>query len=120
MTALQSLDLVFVVIGAAVALVLGAPSVGVVVGGAGWIVQRVVQVTDRRFTARLRDPSRQVGIHVTESFGRIWLLAGAIVVAAVVGGRKDGLAAAILIFATYSVAFAVRLINGQPPERDLH
>jgi hypothetical protein len=46
-------------------------------------------------------------------------LAGAIVLAAVVGGRKDGLAAAITVFATYSVAFGLRIINGPPSERDL-
>ncbi len=115
---LQFTDVLFVVIGGIIALVLGAPSLGVIVGGAGCILQRAVQKIDRRFTARLRDPNRQVGIHVSESFGRIWLLAAAIIVAGVAGGRKDGLAAAILIFAAYSVAFAVRIANGQPPERE--
>ena len=63
---------------------------------------------------------RRAGIRSAEAFGRIWLLAGAIIVAAVVGGRKDGLAAAILIFAAYSVAFGLRIINGPPaPEREL-
>ncbi len=118
MSTLQFTDVLFVVIGGIIALVLGAPSLGVIVGAAGWILQRVVQKIDRHFTARLRDPSRQVGIHVSESFGRIWLLAAAIIVAGVAGGRKDGLAAAILIFAAYSVAFAVRIANGQPPERE--
>jgi hypothetical protein len=116
--ALRYLDVLFVVIGAAVALVLGAPSVGVIVGAAGWILQRAIQLTDRRFTAKLRDPTKQVGIHVTESFGRIWLLAATIIVAGVAGSRKDGLAAAILIFAAYSVAFAIRLMSGPPPERE--
>jgi hypothetical protein len=116
--ALQYLDLYLVVLGGAVALVLGAPELGVSVGGAGWLLQRLVQVTDRRFTRRLRDPRTQVGIHVTEAFGRIWLLAGAIVVAGVAGHRQDGLAAAILIFAAYSVGFAVRIASGPPPERD--
>jgi hypothetical protein len=118
-SAFKYLDVCFVVIGAVIALVLGAPSVGVLVGGAGWIVQRVIQVTDRRFTRRLRDPRKQVGIHVSESFGRIWLLAGAIIVAGVAGGRKDGLTAAILIFAAYSVGFAIRIGSGPPPEREL-
>ncbi|HEX3805116.1 MAG TPA: hypothetical protein VHV75_19985 [Solirubrobacteraceae bacterium] len=118
MNALRYLDVLFVVIGSIAALVLGAPSVGVIVGAAGWILQRAIQVTDRRFTARVRDPGKQVGIHVTESFGRIWLLAAAIIVAGVAGSRKDGLAAAILIFAAYSVAFAIRLMSGAPPERE--
>jgi hypothetical protein len=117
-SAFQYLDVVIVVIGAIPALVLGAPAVGIVVGAAGWLLQRVVQIVDRRFTDRLRDPRRQVGIHVTEAFGRIWLLVGAIIVAYVAGGRKDGLAAALVIFAAYSVAFGLRIMNGPPPERE--
>src|ERR1700761_4765196 len=94
-TLAKYLDVTFVVIGAVIALVLGAPSLGVIVGGTGWLLQRALQIVDRRFTARVREPRKQVGIHVTESFGRIWLLAAAIIVAGVAGGRKDGLAAAI-------------------------
>jgi hypothetical protein len=115
--AFKFLDVPFVVIGAIVALLLGAPGLGVTVGAGGWILQRVVQVLDRRYTSKLRDPVKQVGANVTESFGRIWLLAGAIVVSGVAGGRRDGLAAAVLIFAAYSVAFAIRIASGPPPER---
>jgi hypothetical protein len=116
--ALKFLDVPVVVIGAIIALILGAPSLGVIAGAAGWILQRVIQVADRGYTRKLRDPVKQVGINVTESFGRIWLLAGAIIVAGVAGSRKDGLAAAVLVFAAYSVAFAIRIAGGPPPERD--
>jgi hypothetical protein len=116
--AVKFLDVPVVVIGAIIALILGAPSLGVIVGAAGWILQRAIQVMDRRYTRKLRDPVKQVGVNVTESFGRIWLLAGAIVVAGVAGARKDGLAAAVLIFAAYSVAFSIRIASG-PPEREL-
>jgi hypothetical protein len=117
--AFKFLDVPFVVIGAIIALVLGAPAVGVIVGAAGWLLQRSLQVVDRRMTSRIEDSLRRAGIRSAEAFGRIWLLAGAIIVAAVAGGRKDGLAAAILIFAAYSVAFGLRIINGPPSERDL-
>jgi hypothetical protein len=117
--AFKFLDVPFVVIGAIIALVLGAPALGVIVGAAGWILQRVIQITDRRLTARVEDSLRRAGIRSAEAFGRIWLLAGAIIVAAVAGGRRDGLAAAILIFAAYTVAFGQRIINGPPaPERE--
>ena len=117
--AFKFLDVPFVVLGAIIALVLGAPAVGVIVGAAGWLLQRSLQVVDRRMTSRIEDSLRRAGIRSAEAFGRIWLLAGAIIVAAVAGGRKDGLAAAILIFAAYSVAFGLRIINGPPSERDL-
>jgi hypothetical protein len=117
--ALQYFDVIFVVIGAIVALILGAPSLGVIIAALAWILQRVMQQVDRRLTARVDDSLRRAGVRTFEAFGRIWLLAGAIIVSAVVGNRKDGLAAAILIFAAYSVAFAMRVMSGPPPERNL-
>ncbi len=78
-----------------------------------------MQLIDRRLTARIEDSLRRAGVRSAEGFGRIWLLAGAIIVAAVAGGRKDGLAAAIIICAAYSVAFVIRLMSGPPPERNL-
>ncbi len=118
-TLAKYLDVVVVAVGSVIALVLGAPALGVILGAAGWIVQRAIQITDRRLTARLREPRRQVGFLVSESFGRIWLLAAAIIVAGVAGGRRDGLAAAILIFAAYSIGFGMRIASVPPPERDL-
>jgi hypothetical protein len=113
---LQYLDVAIVVIGAIIALVLGAPSLGIIIGAAGWLLQRSLQVIDRRVTARIEDSFRRAGIRSAEAFGRIWLLAGAIVVAAVAGGHKDGLAAAILVLVAYSIAFALRIVNGPPTE----
>jgi hypothetical protein len=118
-SAFKFLDVPFVVIGAIIALVLGAPALGVIVGAGGWLLQRSLQVIDRRVTSRVEDSLRRAGIRSAEAFGRIWLLAGAIIVADVAGGRKDGLAAAITVFAAYSVAFGLRIINGPPSERDL-
>jgi hypothetical protein len=117
---LQYLDVAFVVIGAIIALVLGAPALGVLIGAAGWLLQRSLQVVDRRATARIEDSLRRAGIRSAEAFGRIWLLAAAIIVSALAGGRKDGLAAAILIFAAYSVAFVIRMMSGPPPESELN
>jgi hypothetical protein len=119
MSALQYLDVIFVIVGAVIALIVGAPSLGVIVGALGWILQRAMQVVDTRLTARVDDSLRRAGVRTFEAFGRIWLLAGAIIVSAVVGDRKDGLAAAVVIFAAYSVAFVIRLMSGPPPERNL-
>ncbi|HLI60983.1 MAG TPA: hypothetical protein VKV21_15075 [Solirubrobacteraceae bacterium] len=117
MIVLRHLDVVLVVAGAAIAIALGAPALGCAVGAGGWIVQTVIAVLDTRWTRAAREPGRQVGRSFVDRFGRIWLLAGAIVVAAVVGGRTDGLAAALAIFFAYSVAFAITIASGPPPGR---
>ena len=113
---LRYLDVALVAIAVPVALVLGAPTLGCVIGGATWMAQRVLAQTDRRWIARAREPRTQLGLNLAEAFGRIWLLVGAIVIAGVAGGRADGLTAALVIFGAYSVAFAVRVLSG-PPNR---
>ncbi len=111
---MRSLDVVLVVIGTPVAIALGAPVVGCVIGAVAWLIQRVLAQLDRRWIRKSVEPRRQLGLNLFEAFGRIWLLAGAIVLAAVLGGRADGLAAAVLIFCAYSVAFAIRVLCGPP------
>jgi hypothetical protein len=112
MAILRYLDVVLVAVAAAPALALGAPVLGYALGAGTWVGQRVLAEADRRWLGKAAEP--HVGLNLFEAFGRIWLLAGAIVVAGVAGGRADGLAAALTIFVAYSVAFAVRLVEGRP------
>jgi hypothetical protein len=115
MLALRYLDVLFAVIAAVVAIALGAPALGCAVGAGGWVLQRLVQAVDRGWARRMREPRAALGISLFERFGRIWLLAGAIVVAALAGGRSDGLAAAIIIFCAYTIRFVIGLVSGPPP-----
>lgn len=112
-TVARYLDVVVVLMATPVALVLGAPALGVVIGAAAWIAQRVLAQLDRRWIDA-PGKRRPLGVGVVEAFGRIWLLAAAIVIAAVVGGRADGLAASVMIFVAYSVAFVLRVLDGRP------
>jgi hypothetical protein len=113
LAALRNLDLVLLPVGVALALVLGAPAFGVLLGAGGWLLQRAVALLDRRLIVKAAEPGSRLGLNFVDAFARIWLLAGAIVAAGVIGGRRDGLAAAVLIFASYSLAFAVRLARGR-------
>jgi hypothetical protein len=108
-----NLDLILLVPGVALALALGAPAFGVLVGAGAWLLQRVVAVADRRAIVRAAEPGSRLGLNFIDAFARIWLLAGGIIVAGTVGSRHDGLAAALVIFAGYSVAFAVRIARGR-------
>ncbi len=114
---LRNLDLVVLALAAAPALLLGAPALGFAVGAGGWVLQRIVQRADRGWIMRAREPRTLLGLNIAESFGRIWLLAGAIIIAAVAGGKHDGLAAAVTIFCAYSVAFVIRVLSGPPEGR---
>jgi hypothetical protein len=118
MTPVRYLDVVVVAVLAGPLIALGAPAFGVLVGAGAWIAQRALQAADKRLLARFNDPVRRLGMSFFEAFGRIWLLAGAIVLAGVVGGRSDGLAAVLVIFGAYSIAFVIRLMSGPPPRRE--
>ncbi|MGI8413744.1 MAG: hypothetical protein ACR2LV_09555 [Solirubrobacteraceae bacterium] len=111
------LDVALAVLAAIPALLLGAPALGYAVGAGAWIVQRLISAADIRWTRRIADPRRRLIFGLFEGFARIWLLAGAIIVAGVAGGRADGLTAALVIFALYSVAFVIKVITGPPRGR---
>ena len=114
---LRYLDVPLVVIALVPAIVLGAPVLGYALGAGGWILQRVIGEADRRWTRKVAEPLKQLGVTLFEGFARIWLLAGVIVIAAVVGGRRDGLTASLVIFGAYSVAFAIKVFTGPPRRR---
>ncbi len=115
---LLHLDVVAVILVTAPAIILGAPVLGYVIGAVAWIVQRILAKTDRRWIKQAREPRTQLGLNLFEAFGRIWLLAGAIVAAGVIGGRADGLTCALTIFGAYSIAFVIKVFSG-PPARPL-
>lgn len=114
MLILRYLDVVLVVVATPVALALGAPALGFAIGAGAWVLQRIIAEADRRWIRNSKTPRAQLGLNLFEAFGRIWLLAGAIVLSGIVGGRADGLTAALVIFAAYSVAFAIRVLSGRP------
>lgn len=111
-------DIVVVLLGALVAIPLGAPAFGYAMGGGGWILTRLLQANRELWVARLSESNtiRRAAVNTFEAFGRIWLLAIAIVLAAVLGHRADGLTAAIVVFVAYSIVFVIRLVSGPPRE----
>lgn len=113
------LDVVVVLVAAIPALALGAPTFGYLVGAGAWVIQRIVQANENLLVAHWTDTLQRMGVKLFTAFGRIWFLAGAIVLAGVVGQRKDGLTAALVIFGAYSVAFLIRLVSGPPTGTDV-
>ncbi|HUB75138.1 MAG TPA: hypothetical protein VL979_14035 [Solirubrobacteraceae bacterium] len=110
----RHLDVPLVLLAAAPALALGAPALGYLLAAGAWLAQRALASYDRRWITGAAEPRTQLGLNLFEAFARIWLLAGAIVLAAAIGGRADGLTAAIVTFCAYSVAFAIRVLSGPP------
>src|ERR1051326_1598775 len=74
------LDAVFVVVAAAVAIALGAPAFGMLIGAGGWLLQSAMALVDRRLIIKAAEPGSRLGLNFIDGFARIWLLAGAIVI----------------------------------------
>lgn len=111
---LRHLDVLLVILATPAALILGTPALGCAIAAVAWLGQRLLAQLDRRWIEGTSELQARFGLNLVDAFGRIWLLAGAIVIAGVAGGRADGLAASVMIFSAYSVAFAVRLVRGRP------
>lgn len=98
-------DVLLILVAAGPALAAGAPALGFAVGAAAWILQRFGGTAAERQIASMSDFRRQIGYRVVSSMARVWMLAVAIVVVGVAGTRPDGLTAALVIFAAFSLYF---------------
>ena len=112
------LDVVLIVLAAPFVVLLGLPVLGYVVGGAAWILNRVVGVAVERY-ARGRDARTAVGLNVGALLGRAWLVGLTILAVGLAGEREDGLMAALLLLFAFTVYFATSLIL-RPLERNPH
>lgn len=127
MTALRYIDLVLLWLTVPLALVLGAPQLGVLLAAGVWTVQRVVAlVVDRKAIAR-ETARAAIGLNMATMFVRLWLVVCTIVVAGVGGSREDGVAAAGVLLVVFTISFAATLLlrslsrpGGAPPGSPSH
>ena len=111
MNALRYIDLVLLWLTLPVALVLGAPALGLLLAAVAWTVQRLVAIgVDRR--ARERDSARDaLALNMATMLGRMWLIGCTIVVAAFAGEREDGAAAAIVLLIVFTISLATTILT---------
>ena len=116
---LRWLDVILVVLAAPFAILMGAAPLGYAVGGAAWILNRVIgHLVDRRAQAAT-DVRKSVGLNLGALIARTWLVGLTILAVGLLGDREDGLTAAILVLAAFTIYFATALLSrsleGNPP-----
>ena len=109
MNALRYIDIFLVVVTAPVVCLLGAPVLGTLVGAAAWVLQRLAALYLQARARRTENIRAAVGLNLAGALGRAWLVALTILAVGLAGSRKDGLAAAILILAAFTIYFATSL-----------
>jgi hypothetical protein len=114
---LRYLDVVLVVLAAPFVILTGLPVLGYVVGGVVWLVQRAIGVAvEDRIRAR-NDIRAVVGLGLAASLGRAWLVGLTILAVGLAGEREDGVMAAVLVLAAYTLYLVTSLIL-RPLERN--
>lgn len=104
------LDIVLVVMAVPVALLLGAPVLGILAGAGIWIVQRLVELGVARVAKGKTNIKAAIGYNLGAMVGRAWLVGLTILIVGTAGERKDGLAAAVLVFCAFTAYFATALL----------
>jgi len=114
---LRYLDVVLVVLAAPFVVATGLPVLGYAVGAVVWIAQRVVSARVESYLRHEPDLRRQVGIGLTMSLARAFVVGLSILAVGLIGARADGAMAAILVLAAFTVYFVTALLI-RPLERN--
>ncbi len=104
-------DLLVLAAALAVFLLAGFPLAGYAVAAAAWLAQRGAQaLVARRAAEALAEGNRQkaMGLTAASTLGRVWLLTLSVLLVGLLGGREDGLAAALLVTALFTISFAAQ------------
>jgi hypothetical protein len=112
---LRYLDVCLVLATAPFVLAAGLPLLGYLIGAVAWLLTRLGTVFIHARARRVADPKVRAGLQVAAMMGRIWLVALAVIVAKYVGGKDDGIVAAALVLAAFTVYFVMSFITREGP-----
>jgi hypothetical protein len=104
------LDVCLVLATAPFVLAAGMPLVGYLLGAAAWLSTRLGAAALQARALRVGDPRSRAGLQVGVMLGRVWIIALAVLLARYAGGRDDGIMAAALVLAAFTVYFALALV----------
>ena len=110
------LDVVLVVLAAPFVVLMGAPLLGYLVGAGAWIVHRALGVLLERRARAKSDVRAALGINLGGVIARTWLVGLTILAVGLAADREDGLTAAIVLLAAFTIYFVTSLLV-HPHER---
>jgi hypothetical protein len=115
MTVLRYLDVCLVLATAPFVLIGGMPTLGYVIAAAAWILTRAGTAVLHAQARRASAPRVRAGLLVASLLGRVWLIAAAVILARYAGGRDDGIMAAALVLAAFTVYLAMSFVLRDGP-----
>jgi hypothetical protein len=112
---LRYLDVCLVLATAPLMLIGGIPTLGYLIGACAWLLTRFGTAVLHGRARGVGDPKVKAGLHVAAMMGRVWLVALAVVLARYVGGKDDGITAAALVLAAFTVYFTMSFVTRDGP-----
>jgi hypothetical protein len=110
MIAVRYLDVCLVLATAPFVLIGGLPTTGYLLGGGAWLLTRLGTEAIYTRAQRVRDPKGRAGLQVGAMMARIWIVALAVLAARYAGGKSDGIMAAALLLAAFTVYLALSFV----------
>jgi hypothetical protein len=117
--ALRYLDIGLVVVTAPVVAAAGLPMFGYALAAGAWILTRLFSAYLDNRARRTNDARAYAGLTIAGMIARVWIVVLAIVTARVVGGREDGIMAAALSLAAFTVYLVLNTLASQIDRKPL-
>jgi hypothetical protein len=112
---LRYLDVCLVAATAPLVLLGGMPTLGYLVAAFAWLLTRAGTALVHERARRTSDPKVKAALHVAAMMGRVWLVAGAVLLARFAGSKDDGIMAAALVLAAFTVYFVMSFATREGP-----
>jgi hypothetical protein len=114
---LRYLDVCLVLATAPFVLAGGLPLAGYLIAAAAWLLTRLAGVFLQAQARRAGDMKLKAGLQLAAMMGRVWLVGLAVILARVAAGKDDGIMAAALVLAAFTVYFAMSFVTRDGPTR---
>lgn len=111
MTVVRYLDVLLVLATAPFVVAAGLPLFGYLVAASAWLLTRLAAETLHVRALRSSDPRVRAGLAVGVMMGRVWVIVLAVLLARYAGSRDDGVMAAVLVLAAFTVYFMLTLLG---------
>jgi len=106
---IRHLDVVGVIASTPFVLLAGLPAAGFAIGAGTWIATRFGVGYVERHAWSARDAGVRTALHLAAILGRVWLVALGVLVARFAIGTPDGIAAAVVVLAAYTVELVTKV-----------
>jgi hypothetical protein len=104
------LDVILVVLAAPFVVLMDLPVLGYAAGALVWIANRAIGALVERRAKASGDVRKAVGMNLGVLIARAWLVGLTILAVGLAGEREDGLTAALLLLAAFTLYFVTSLL----------